>query len=415
MKLTVACLPSPWPALARGLFLALIVPLAAGAADPAAARPGEGAVEVDVTGKAGQIQPPVLISVTGYPADVLSVLDFHLTVCGFKLAPADQAEYQLKGRAEGNVEGTITTKNGQSSLFARAFTGGNRRSQVHALADEVVKTVTGAPGLGQSRIAFRRVLNKRNLHNEAISEIFVSDFDGFEPVQLTEDGSINASPDWIPGMRGLVYMSNRGGNSDIYSHDLATGARAPVARYSGSNLSPAVSPDGRRVAMVLSRGGNVHLWVTNLDGSGAVQLTRGQVDASSPCWSPDGRTLCFASTGGGRPSLYTIPAAGGTARKLTTGVINATEPDWSPDGKSIAFTRMSGRENFKVCVVPASGGVAQEVADGEDPSWGPNSRTLAINVRKNNDRRLRLLDVPTRQYKDLPLNSGSCSQPSWGR
>jgi TolB protein len=167
--------------------------------------------------------------------------------------------------------------------------------------------------------------------------------------------------------------------------------------------------------MVLSKGGNTHLWVTNLDGSGAVQLTRGTVDASSPCWSPDGRSICFASTGGGRPSLYTISAGGGSPKKIATGVLGTTEPNWSPDGRSIAFTQMSGRENFKVLVVPASGGDAQVVADGEDPSWGPNSRTLAINVRKNNERRLRLLDVPTRQYKDLPLTSGSCSQPSWGR
>lgn len=217
-------------------------------------------------------------------------------------------------------------------------------------------------------------------------------------------------------MRGMVYMSNRSGNSDIYSHDLSTGSRSPIARYSGSNLSPSVSPDGSHVAMILSKGGNTHLWVTNLDGSGAVQLTRGIVDGSSPCWSPKGNTICFASTGGGRPSLYTIPVTGGQPKKLnTSGILGATEPDWSPDGTMIAFTQMSGRENFKVLVVPAAGGDAQVVADGEDPSWGPNSRTLAINVRKNNERRLRLLDVPTRQYKDLPLNSGSCSQPSWGR
>ncbi len=413
MKLSALCSPSALPALAGGLLLALAPPLTTAAAESDTG--SAGAFKIDVVTKAGQIQPPVLINVSGFAPEVLSVLDFHLTVCGFKFASAEQADYQLKGKVDGNVSGTLLSKGGQATLFARAFSGGTRRSQVHALADEVIKTVTGSTGLGQSRIAFRRVLGKRNLHNEAISEIFVSDFDGFEPVQLTEDAAINASPDWIPGMRGLVYMSNRGGNSDIYSHDLSTGARAPVARYSGSNLSPSVSPKGHQVAMVLSRGGGVHLWVTNLDGSGAVQLTRGQIDASSPCWSPNGQTICFASTGGGRPSLYTIPASGGTARKLTTGIINATEPDWSPDGKAIAFTRMVGRDNFRVCIVDASGGVAQEVADGEDPSWGPNSRTLAISFRKNNERTLRLLDVPTRQYKDLPLNSGSCSQPSWGR
>ncbi len=372
-------------------------------------------ISVDVNTTVTEIQPPITISVSGYPSEVMSVLDFDLTVCGFKIVSPDQADYYLKGKAEASVEGVLTAKSGQATVFSRAFSGGSRRSQTHALADGIVKTVTGRPEIGHSKIAFRRTSEQRNQHNEKIAEIFVSDFDGNEPIQLTEDRTINAAPAWIPGMRGLVYMSNRSGNSDIYSHDLTTGSRSPIARYSGSNLSPAVSPDGSHVAMVLSRGGNVHLWVTNLDGSGALQLTRGQVDASSPCWSPDGQTICFASTGGGKPSLFTIPAHGGTAKKLNTGILDATEPDWSPDGKWIAFTRMGGRENFKVYVVSASGGSAIEVGEGEDPSWGPNSRTLAINVRKNNDRRLRLLDVPTRQYKDLPLNSGSCSQPSWGR
>ncbi len=402
MKQPSPCSPRTLAAVAVGLLLAVVVPASAQT------------TEVNVEGRAGQIQPPVPISITGYPADVLSILDFDLTVCGFKILPAGQAQYDLKGKADGNVEGTLTPKGSQTSLFARSFTGGSRRSQTHALADEITKTTKGLKGLGQSRLAFRRVMGARNQHHEAVSEIFVSDYDGFQPVQLTEDGVINASPVWIPGMRGLLYMSTRTGNSDIYSHDLSTGARAPVARYSGSNLSPAVSPDGTHVAMVLSKGGNVHLWVTNLDGSGAQQLTRGKVDASSPCWSPDGRTICFASTGGGKPTLFTIPAAGGTAHRLNTGILSTTEPDWSPDGKLIAFTQMSGRENFKIFVVPATGGDAQEVSEGEDPSWGPNSRTLAINFRKNNDKRIRLLDVPTRQYKDLLLNSGSCSQPSWG-
>lgn len=397
-KLLVALIPSVVPSVAA-----------------AESRSSGDPIRIQLFTTVDQIVPPIPISVSGYPAEVQSVLDFHLTVCGFKLVSPDQAEFRLNGRADANVEGTLVSKNGGASLFARSFTGGTRRSQTHALADEVTKTVSGQAGLGQSRLAYRRVMGGRNKHNESISEIFVCDFDGFESVQLTEDRVINASPEWIPGMRGLVYMSNRDGNSDIYSHDLRTGARAAVARYSGSNLSPSVSPDGRRIAMVLSRGGNVHLWVANLDGSGAEQLTRGQMDASSPCWSPKGDTICFASTGGGYPLLYTIPARGGTARKLNTGLANTTEPDWSPDGRWIAFTRMSKGENFKIYVIPAAGGLAQEISDGEDPCWGPNSRTLAINVRKNNERRLRLLDVPTRQYKDLPLNSGSCSQPSWGR
>ena len=69
-----------------------------------------------------------------------------------------------------------------------------------------------------------------------------------------------------------------------------------------------------------------------------------------------------------------------------------------------------------VAVVPAGGGEATSLAVGEDPVWGPNSRTVICARRVGNGVRvLSLLDVPTRQTKDLPRLAGSCSQPTWAR
>jgi Tol biopolymer transport system component len=55
------------------------------------------------------------------------------------------------------------------------------------------------------------------------------------------------------------------------------------------------------------------------------------------------------------------------------------------------------------------------LVDGEDPSWSPNSRTVVYARRGGGRYTLSLLDVPTKQTKDISRLSGSNSQPSWAR
>lgn len=76
---------------------------------------------------------------------------------------------------------------------------------------------------------------------------------------------------------------------------------------------------------------------------------------------------------------------------------------------------MGRGENFEIYRVPAGGGEAIALGPGEDPSWAPNSRTLAVVRRKGGGRKLSLLDAFTKQAKDLQTISGSCGQPSWAR
>jgi TolB protein len=108
-------------------------------------------------------------------------------------------------------------------------------------------------------------------------------------------------------------------------------------------------------------------------------------------------------------------STGGPAQRVpTSGVLNPTEPDYSPDGKWIAFTAQMS--NFEICVMPAGGGTVTELVTGESPSWSPNSRTLVFARREGGRKVLSLLDVPTKQYKDIPrITTGSNSQPSWAQ
>ena len=358
---------------------------------------------IDVTG----FPKPIPVSISGFSGEVDAVLKQDLLFMGFETVAPDQAKYLIGGSNAGRVEARVIERVNKQERFAKAYTGGTPRSQTHALADDIAKTLTGKPGIAQTKIAFKAETGGNN------SEIYIADYDGHNAQAVTQDHTIVAAPCWA-GHGSLFYTSYKLGAPFIYSHDLSSGARRAVARFSGLNTSPAVSPDGRRVAMILSKSGSPDLWVSDITGGNLRQITATREEESSPCWSPDGQTICFASKSSGLNALYTISASGGAPRHISTaGVGNCTEPDWSPDGKWIIFTSQAA--DFRICLVPAAGGEARPLVSGEDPTWAPNSRAVIFVSRKNHIKTLSLLDVPTKHVKDVARILESNSQPSWAK
>ncbi|HEU5396972.1 MAG TPA: hypothetical protein VFV81_07385 [Verrucomicrobiae bacterium] len=353
-------------------------------------------------------EPPTWVSLSGFTGEAESALRFDLYVQGFNFTNSENAQYIIVGSNNGNLQGRVTDRYTKNTIISKAYSGASLLRQVHLFADEFLAAL-GRKGIAQTKIAFKNDTGPN-------SEIYVSDFDGHNAQAVTADHTIVAAPAWVPGHLALYYTSYKLGNPDIFYHDLATGQRRVFARYSGLNTAAAVSPNGR-VAMILSKGGSPDVYVCNSSGADLLRLTATREDESSPCWSPEGDWICYAGKVGERRELCKISPSGGRAERVPTrGVLNPSEPDWSPDGKWIAFTAQMG--GFEICVVPAGGGAVTELVAGEDPSWSPNSRTLVFTRREAGGRRvLSLLDVPTKQYKDISrvTGSGNNSQPSWAK
>lgn len=357
---------------------------------------------------------PVPISIEGFSGEVAEVLRFDLYVQGFSFVAPAEAQYQITGNNSGNVTGTVTDRFAKKAILSRSYTGAPLRGEAHAFADDIVQTITGKPGISLLRGSTARIAFKVQPNGMGKGEIYISDFDGHNYQAATSDKAIVAAPSWVPGKLALCYNSYALEDSPyIFHHDLMTGKRNVIARYGGSNISPSVSPDGSKVTFISSKGGRPNVYVSNIDGSGLKQLTTGEQD-SSPCWSPDSKWICFSSVIHSSRTLAKVPATGGEVQRIrTAGVLNPTEPDWSPDGKWIAFTAQMG--DFNLCVVPADGGSAVILATGEDPSWAPNSRTLIFARRSGWNYTLSVLDVFTKQAKDVPRIAGSDSEPAWER
>jgi TolB protein len=361
--------------------------------------------EVELPGQA----KPILVSMSGLTGEAAATLQFDLYVQGFAFTNAAAAQYLISGSNNGNLQARATDPHNKSTLVSKAYSGASLRRQVHAFADDFVRALSRVP-ICQTKIAFKG-------ENGPNSEIYVADFDGHNAQAVTKDGDLVAAPCWVPRHLALYYVSYKLNHADIFHHDLSSGARRAFARYGGSNLTPAASPDGSKVAMILSKDGWTDLYVGDAGGGSPTRLTRSRQDESSPCWSPDGKWICFAAKERERRTLCKIPASGGALQQIATaGTPSPTEPDWSPDGKWIAFTAQY-RSGFQICVVPAEGGNPVLLVEGEDPSWAPNSRTLAFGRRRGGSYVLALLDMLTKQVKDVSRISGisSQSQPSWAK
>ena len=361
--------------------------------------------ELEVPGLA----KPIFVSMSGLTGEAAQVLQFDLYVQGFAFTNVEGAQYLIEGSNNGSLKARASDKYNKNTLVSKAYSGASLRRQVHAFADDFVQAL-GRKGIAQTKIIFK------GEHEGGKSDVYIADFDGYNAQPVSQDNSTVAAPACVPGHMALYYTSYRLNHADIYYQNILDGTRKIFARYGGSNMSPAPSPNGNQVAMILSKDGFTDLYVGDAGGGAPRRLTKSPQDESSPCWSPDGQWICFASKERERRSLSKISPSGGEARRIPIALAaNPTEPDWSPDGKWIAFT--SQYRDFAICVVPAGGGDAINLVAGEDASWAPNSRTVVFARRQGGRYTLSLLDVFTKQVKDVSRISGSTSQsqPSWAR
>ena len=159
----------------------------------------------------------------------------------------------------------------------------------------------------------------------------------------------------------IVYVSNRGGNPQIYIMNPDGSGQTRLTITAAANDNPSISLDGRKIVFTSNRDGNGsdEIYSMNSDGTDQTRLTSNSVTDFSPAWSPDGSRIAFTSfRDNARGEIYVMNANGSGVTRLTNNTVVDGSPAWSPDGSRIAFsTRRNG--NQEIYTMSASNGSGQ--------------------------------------------------------
>jgi len=382
--------------------------VAAFAAFAAVAAPALAATVVDVTGT-GVEKIGVSVSVEGDPAFAKSLVkNLDLTGC-FQLAK--NASVKVTGRVGSSVR--VEGRGKALTLPSSAADAKAARMEARMLADKMSETYAHQKGFACDRIAF--VSRKGG----GVSELCACYPDGYDIVQLTDDGKTVVGPRWN-GKGSLYFTGIRSSGPQIFECAADTGRSALKWNFSGLATGAVPSPDGRRVAVILSIHGNPELYVIDVASRSFTRLTTTPyASEGQPSWSPDGSRIVYVSDESRKPQLYVVDVATKSSGVLTKAGSQNVDPDWGPDNR-IAFATKR-REGGYIAVIDMNGSdrtpqLVGEAGAWEHPSWSRDGR----HVVAERDKALFVVDTtPPEKGGDKPkqlfLNAGSWITPSWSR
>src|SRR5260370_20942183 len=108
------------------------------------------------------------------------------------------------------------------------------------------------PSRDGKRIAYSvREAVTDDLRSEYVSQIYLVDSNGGNPVQLTRGTSSSEHPQWSPDGKTIAFLSNRSGKTNLFAIPVSGGEAEQLTDVKTSVSALQWSPDGRSIAFTM--------------------------------------------------------------------------------------------------------------------------------------------------------------------
>ena len=332
-----------------------------------------------------------------------------------------QAEFVFKAElkpTEGGLalEGYLYNVGSGAAVLTKRYVSplGELKTLSHTVANDIVKTITGLPGIFLTKIA---MVCDRTKHKE----IYSMDFDGSNVRELTHHRSVTLTPAWSPDGTKIAYSliaKNKKNvkNTNLYEFDFKSSRIKMLSDRMGINSGAHYHPDGKKIALTMSFLGNPEIMVFDPDSKSVTRLTNSPGVDVDPNWAPDGKHLSFVSNRAGAPMVYRMNDDGSDVRRLTfAGSYNAT-PSWSPQNNKIAFAGwLDGR--FDIFLMNPDGSnierLTKNQGNNEDPSFSPDGNFVVFSSNRAGQKNIYAMNIDGTFVKRLTYGLGDCVSPRW--
>ena len=203
-------------------------------------------------------------------------------------------------------------------------------------------------------------------------EIYVMDSDGENQRRLTNNTVTDITPTIAPNGFSWAHERIENGNREIIYH--AGAFEANITNSPESDRYPVFSPDSSRIAFMSDRDGDAEVYTMDLAGMNLKKLTNNSVYDAAPNWSPNGTKIAFTSDRKGNDDIYSMNADGSGQTRLTRNATAEGFAAWSPNGRKIAFQTLR-QGDYEIFSMRANGELQIPLTNNSfadyDPDWQP--------------------------------------------